>query len=285
MPTSAIDFKSLAFPNLSTISKYPALTVGLAIFTFVLLIIDLATSHALASKLSLYPGAPFHFDLNRLSFYPLFHQGFIHWVLNVVGLFTPMAIFERSHGTVYTGVTLNLLAVTAALQYCIVGSLLCPNTHVIGLSGIVFSFFSYIAYKEHELKPVIFTFKLSGREYSIPTLYSPFVFLVVTFILLPSSSLFGHLAGIGSGYLLGMDKLKILYPPSKIILFIEQKLQKPISLLDGIVVYYKEEDAIATRGVSYNPLLSQDVESAVNSDTLGVHYRGEGHVLGNNTSA
>ncbi|KAK7682980.1 hypothetical protein QCA50_014013 [Cerrena zonata] len=113
MPTSAIDFKSLAFPNLSTISKYPALTVGLAIFTFVLLIIDLATSHALA----------------------------------------------------------------------------------------------------------------------------------------------------------------------------KQKLEKPISLLDGIVVYYKEEDAIATRGVSYNPLLSQDVESAVNSDTLGVHYRGEGHVLGNNTSA
>lgn len=278
--SSPFNLSLVQFPNLSTISQYPALTVGLAIFSFLLLIIDLATGQALAHKFSLYPYAPIHFDLNRLSFYLLYHQGFIHWALNVFGLFTPMALFEKSHGTVYTGVTLNVLAVTAGLQYCLLGLVLYPNTHVIGLSGVVFSFLSYYAYKEHELRPVIYTFKVQGREYSIQTLYSPLILLVVSFFFLPGSSLFGHLAGISSGYLLGMGKLSILYPPSKVILFIEGKVERAIKLLDGVVIYYKEEDAIDQRGVSYNPILSQDIESAVNSDTLGTHYRGDGHVLG-----
>lgn len=270
---SALDYRQWSYPNLSTISQYPALTVGLSIFTFVLLLIDLGTNHSLAHKFSLSPLAPIKFDLNRLSFYLLFHQGLIHWALNVAGLFTPLSIFEQSHGTVYTGITLNLLAVTAALQYSLVGLLFFPHTHVIGLSGIVFSFFTFFAYKEHLSKPVIYTFKLLGREYSIPTLYSPLVALLVTFLLFPGSSFFGHLAGISSGYLLALDKLKILYPPSKIILWIEDKLSGAIGLLDGIVIYYREDESAENRGVSYTPILSQDVE-------LGAQYGGSGHVLG-----
>ena len=33
----------------------------------------------------------------------------------------PLAVFETRNGTIHTGVTLNLLTVIAALQYCIVG--------------------------------------------------------------------------------------------------------------------------------------------------------------------
>lgn len=274
-PMSAFDYSQWSYPNLSTVSHYPALTVGISLFTFVLLLIDLGTGHSLAHKFSLFPLAPIKFDLNRISFYLLFHQGLIHWGLNIAGLFTPLSIFEKTHGTVYTGVTLNLLAVTAALQYSLVGLLLFPHTHVIGLSGVVFSFFSFFAYKEHQLKPVIYTFKLQGREYSIPTLYSPFVALLVTLIILPGSSFFGHLAGISSGYLLAMDKLKILYPPSKVILWIEDKLAGPIGLLDGIVVYYKEHDSVDARGISYTPILAQDEESGSTQPFVG-----SGHVLG-----
>lgn len=244
------------------VKQRPALTVGLGIFTFVLLAVDVIASHAIATKVSLYPGAPFHLDLNRLSLYPLFHQGLIHWALNYAAIFQPLSRFEVAHGTVYTGVTLNVLAVTAALQYSIVGILLFPNTHVVGLLGIVFSFAAYYAYKEHHTSPVLYTFKLQGREVLIPTLYAPFVFLVATVFLLPGSSFFGHLAGIGSGYLLALDKLKFMYPPSKIILWIEGKVAAAIALLDGLVVYYKEEDAIPQRGISYNPILNKDVESA-----------------------
>lgn len=275
LPMSAFDYSQWSYPNLSTVSHYPALTVGISLFTFALLLVDLGTGHSLAHKFSLFPLAPIKFDLNRISFYLLFHQGLIHWALNVAGLFTPLSIFEKTHGTVYTGITLNLLAVTAALQYSLVGLLLFPHTHVIGLSGVVFSFFSFFAYKEHQLKPVIYTFKLQGREYSIPTLYSPFVALLVTLIILPGSSFFGHLAGISSGYLLAMDKLKILYPPSKVILWIENKLAGPIGLLDGVVVYYKEQDSVDARGISYTPILTQDEESGSTQPFVG-----SGHVLG-----
>jgi membrane associated rhomboid family serine protease len=282
---SPLFINKLALPNLATITQYPALTVGLSVFTFLLLVIDLCSNQALSQKFSLYPNAPFEFDLNRLSFYLLFHRGFTHWLLNVVGLFSPLAIFERTNGTVFTGVTLNVLAVTAGLQFCIVGKLLYPNTQVIGLSGVVFLFMSFMAYKEHHTTPVIYTFKYQGSEVSIPTLYSPFIFLIVCMVLIPGSSFWGHLAGISSGYLLALGYIKFLYPPLKAILFIERKLQTPINALRSLVVYYKEEEAIEQRGVSYNPLLSSDPESALNDIpvTTGARtnsFAGEGQVLG-----
>lgn len=85
---SPLFINKLALPNLATITQYPALTVGLSVFTFLLLVIDLCSNQALSQKFSLYPNAPFEFDLNRLSFYLLFHRGFTHWLLNVVGLFS-----------------------------------------------------------------------------------------------------------------------------------------------------------------------------------------------------
>lgn len=60
----------------------------------------------------------------------------------------PLAVFETRNGTIHTGVTLNLLTVIAALQYCIVGLIFYPNTGVIGLSGIAFLLMSYMAYHE-----------------------------------------------------------------------------------------------------------------------------------------
>ncbi|CUM66070.1 uncharacterized protein PRCAT00003724001 [Priceomyces carsonii] len=257
------DLERLRVPTLSTLSKYPALSVGLTLFTFILLILDFITLHALSHTLSLYPYAPLKFDLNRLSFYCVVHQGLLHWLFNAVGLFPLISMFERTHGTVYTGITLNLLAVTAGLQYCIVGLLLYPNTHIIGISGIIFLFISYFAYKEYQFRPYIYSFQLSGREVKIPTLYSPFAALIICKILIPSSSFFGHLAGISSGFLLGHGYLRILYPPSKVILYIESKVSRGILSLEGLVTYYPETEAINTRGVSYNPILSLDAESAL----------------------
>lgn len=252
----------IELPTMATIATYPALSVGLCIFTFLALLVDTYFGTAISHAVSLYPYAPAHFDMNRLSMYLLFHQGLFHWLFNIIALFTPLAMFERAHGTVYTGITLNLLAVVAGLQYCILGVFLYPETHVIGLSGVVFSFMSFYAYKEHQVQPVLYTFKFQGREHSIPTLYSPIFFLFVTSILLPGSSFFGHLAGMSTGYLLAMDYLRILYPPSKVVLFIEKKLSTPISCLQSVVTYYTEAEAVEFRGVSYNPILSQGPETA-----------------------
>ncbi|ODV80742.1 rhomboid protein 2 [Suhomyces tanzawaensis NRRL Y-17324] len=264
-----------SFPlDLSSVNHYPALTVGLPIFTFILLLANVGDW--LSAVFSLYPGAPFKLDLNRLSFYILFHRSFLHWFLNCLALATPMAIFERTHGTVYTGVTLNLLAAVAGLQYCVVGLLFYPDTHVVGLSGVVFSFLSYVAVKEHQHRPV-YTYTFQSRTVSIPTLWTPLIFVTITAVLLPGSSLFGHLAGVSTGYLLGLGYLKVLYPPSKVILWIERKLAVPISKLDGLVVYYRELEAIESRGVTYTSLLVEDLEASASTPAP---FRGDGQVLG-----
>ena len=240
---------------LAFLQEYPALTVGLPIFTLVLLFLDAILGRVLSGACSLYPGAIFHLDMNRVLLYLLFHQNLPHWLLNSVALATPLALYERTHGTVNTGITLNLLAVVTAIPYLIVGSLIFPNVHVVGLSGIVFLLLAFTAFKEHGHNPVLYTFKLSGREYSIPTLWSPFFFLLVS-VFMPGSSFWGHLFGITTGYLLGMGKLDVLFPPLRAVIWIENKLARPISSLDGLVTFIREEDAVALRSVSYRPLFS-----------------------------
>lgn len=251
---------AFAVPTIASLLQYPALTVGLAIFTFGLLVVDLVTGHFLAHKFSLYPSAPFEFDLNRLLFYLLFHQNLLHWLFNVVGLFTPMALFERAHGTIHTGITLNLLAVVAGLQFCVLGLVIYPDSNVIGLSGVVFSFLSFYAFKEHQLQPVLHTFQFQGRQHSIPTLWAPVILLVVTLFVFPASSFFGHLAGISLGYLLAMGKINILYPPLKVVLWIENKASPAIALLDGLVTFVNEDDAIHGRGTAYTSIWAAPVE-------------------------
>ncbi|KAK6461620.1 rhomboid protein 2 [Scheffersomyces coipomensis] len=280
-------------------SKYPALTVGLTIFTFFLYIIDdFFLSFYLAHKFSLSPQSIGEFDLNRVSFYILYHKNILHWLFNVVTLFTPLAIFERNHGTVHTGITLNLLAVVTAIQYTIVGLFLYPDTSVIGLSGIAFSFLSYLAFNESKLRKTIHLFHYNNRDYTIPTLYTPVITLFLCLILIPGSSFFGHLFGLTSGYLLSFGYIKFLYPPPKVVLFIENKLSGAIAKLDGLVIFYKEEDN--HREISYTSHFDKDLElgSFFNSLTSSTGitatststttaaateqttFRGDGHVLG-----
>lgn len=262
-------------PSLSKLQEYPALTVGLVIFTFLLLVYDVSLDFSLSYKFALYPDAPLSFDLNRLSFYLLFHQGLFHWALNIASLVFPLALFEQKHGTIHTGITLNLLAVITGLQFCIVGHFLYPETHVIGLSGVVFSFISYIAFNEHKYNPILYQFKVASYDVDVPTLYGPFIYLIVTSIIFPGSAFFGHLFGITTGFMLGAGYIKPLYPPVKIVLFIEDKLARPIAKLNQIVHWVHEKDAQSSRSVVYEPLLSTDPEAPRPSNP----FPGEGNVL------
>lgn len=241
---------------LAALKEAPALSVGILIFASLFQAIYPKDSKALL----LSPSAPLDLNLNALSFYIFPHVNWFHLLLNLVLLYPLLSRFERTHGTVYTGVTLNLLAVVTALQYCIVGLVLYPLDYAGGLSGIVFSLLTFFCYKEHVASPVIATFKFNGREALIPTLYFPFINLLIVGILIPSTSFFGHLFGIVAGYLLAMDKIKFMYPPLKVLLFIELKVEPGILQLKKIVNYIREDDALAERGVSYQPILSTDVE-------------------------
>lgn len=234
----------------------PALSVGIIIFSFVFYAVYPPDSTALL----LTPWAPYELNLNAISFYIFPHVNLVHLVLNLFALFPLLSKYEATHGTVYTGVTLNVVAVVTALQYCLVGMLLYPSQAVGGLLGECFTFLTYYCFKEHVTTPVIYTFKINGREVLIPTLYFPFVNLFLIAVLVPSTSFFGHLAGIGTGYLLATDRVNFMFPPLKVILFIEKKLAPGIAKLQQLVNFIKEEDAVNERGVSYQPIFSSDLE-------------------------
>lgn len=238
--------------------KTPALSVGLCIFSFLFYLCLDKTSTALV----LYPDTPLKLDLNTLSFYIFPHVNLVHLFVNLISLFPLISAFEKANGTVYTGVTLNLLAVLTAIMYCVPGLLLYPNDGVAGLLAVVFSFLTYFCQKEHNLTPVICLFKVANNDISVPTEYFQFVNLFLIAILIPSTSFFGHLAGIGAGYLLAYDYLRVLYPPLKALLFIENKLSTGISKLKFIVDFVSEEDAVVRRSGSYTPLMSSDIESS-----------------------
>lgn len=265
-----MDFQQIS-QRLSLVDKLqPALSVGLPVFTFFLLLVDFVTGNAVSRAFALHPGAIFKLELNRILLYPLAHTGFLHWIFNVVSLSALLARFERVNGTVYTGITLNLLAVVTAVIYTVLGGILSPSSRVEGLSALFFSFLEYFALKEQAHFPIAFEW---SPRYRLQTKYSPFAVLFLTWVLVPNSSFLGHLAGIGAGYLLAENYLKVLYPPRKAILFIEDKLENLIAKLLPIVVYYRESQAVDTRGVAYMPLFGADNEAAAQFETSG-------HVLG-----
>lgn len=252
----------------------PALSVGIIIFSLIFYALYPTDSTALV----LLPSSPIDLNLNAISFYIFPHVNLFHLILNLVALFPLLSRYEASHGTVYTGVTLNLLAVVTALQYCLVGLLLYPTDAVGGLSGICFSLLTYFCYKEHESNPVIMSLHVAGSQIQVPTLYFPFFNLFLIALVIPSTSFFGHLAAIGAGYLLALGKLSVLYPPTKILLAIETFLAGGIAKLQGLVLYIREEDAINMRSVAYAPILSEDLE--LNNSGAGTETEGFSRRLG-----
>lgn len=263
---------------------HPALSVGLIVFTFLGVVVNLVTGNALTNHFALKPSLLRNFQLNNLSFYSMLHTGVFHWLLNMLALFAPLLHFERHHGTVYTGVTLNLLTVIAALQYCIVGTLLFPNTPAVGVSGIVFSLMTFTAVKENGSVPVLRLGRLGSRDVQVPTLYMPFIMLCLCFFLFPSSLFWGHLLGISTGYLLAKGYLTVLYPPSWIVIAIESRLAPLISLLSPLVVFHGEEDAVVRRQSAYVSLLPEpDMEQGqpvIPGQPLPPVFPGQGRVVG-----
>lgn len=260
--------------SLQRLRATPALSVGIVIFALGFYAVYPADSTALL----LLPSAPIDLNMNALSFYIFPHVNVFHLVINLVALFPLLSRYEQNHGTIYTGVTLNLLAMVTALQYCLVGLVLYPTDAVAGLSGICFSLLTYFCYKEHETNPVIMSLHVAGSQIHVPTVYFPFFNLFLVALVIPSTSFFGHLAAIGAGYLLALGKLSVLYPPAKVILAIERFLAAGIAKLQGLVLYIREEDAASVRSVAYSPILSEDLE--LNTSGAGTETEGFSRRLG-----
>ena len=248
-------------------NTYPALTVGFPLFTLLMLIINTATGGAVNKALALSPTVEPLLDLlNRLLFFQVVHKGFFHWALNMMGLFTPMMLFERTHGTVYTGITLNLLAVFCGIPYYLLGKVFYKNAAVLGLLGYVFSFFTYYCWRESRVNRVARRYVVGSKEVEIPTAGLPVVILLlwtaISWVFDLQTSFPGHAIAVVLGYLLGMGHMAKLYPPSTAILWIESKVSKGIDQLAPLVTYYREEVSSGNRSVEYSPIFSFDLESS-----------------------
>lgn len=253
----------------------PALSIGLVLFLTFLYLLNFFV--AVNDKIALSPKSLTSFDLNRLSLYPLGHLSIFHLILNLSAIVTPISVFERRHGTVYTGVVLNLLAISAALLYCVIGLIFYPDASVLGASAWVFSFAGFFAYQESLIKP---TYTISP-SYHLPTIATPLVPILIIAILVPGSSLIGHLFGLASGYALAYGIFTKLVPPSNVIEWIEEKVDKLIQLIPEPIEYYREVDAKHIRQQDeYVSVLDNDVLPVSEERDTGNTFQGQGQVLG-----
>lgn len=58
----------------------------------------------------------------------------------------------------------------------------------------------------------------------IPTWASPLLLAILVALLVPNTSLLGHLCGLGTGYAWGLGYIKFLAPPEKILRWVEGKM-------------------------------------------------------------
>ncbi|RAL09652.1 GPI-anchor transamidase subunit GAA1 [Aspergillus homomorphus CBS 101889] len=157
----------------------------------------------------------------RLNTYPFIHVGFFHAFLNLLAVTPLLERFEAEHGTL-TAVALffgPLSTFPAGLYILFEKFALHRNTAVTGASVWVFLLLGSEAIRTFKSNPYF-----SLGPYKIPTWTSPLFACGLVSILVPNTSLLGHLCAIFVGYLLGLGYLKVLVPPEWGLRWVEGKL-------------------------------------------------------------
>lgn len=93
-----------------------------------------------------------------------------------------------------------------------------------------------------------------------PTWGKPIPVFVVVALILPGPSIFSHMFGLGAGYLMAMGYLRFMIePPSKVVLFIENKIAFLIDLIPSEIRYIKEVEAIELRKNAFSGMNSTEL--------------------------
>jgi len=160
-------------------------------------------------------------SLYRTNTFPLIHRNFLHALLNIIALTPLLERFEAEHGTL-TSLLLFFgpLSTIPAIMYTFLERMvLRGNSAILGASIWVFMLLGMEAIKTYRTNPY---FELGTTR--IPTWTTPLILVLFVFVLIPHTSLLGHLCGLGVGYLFGLGYLKFLAPPEKILRWIEGKM-------------------------------------------------------------
>ncbi|KAM0324536.1 hypothetical protein ACHAQA_007921 [Verticillium albo-atrum] len=157
----------------------------------------------------------------RINTFPFIHVNFIHAILNILALTPLMERFESEFGTL-TSISLFIgpLTTIPAVIYTIIELvILRRNTPVMGASIWVFLLLGVEAIRTYKTNP-----HLTLGTWQIPTWTMPLVLAVVVSVLIPGTSLLGHLCSLAVGYLFGLGYLKFLAPPEWGLRWVESKL-------------------------------------------------------------
>ncbi|QLQ81368.1 hypothetical protein HG537_0F01290 [Torulaspora globosa] len=239
-----------------------ALTTGLVVFLFALFCLNKVFS--INDSMSLSPRQVF--NIGRLSNYPLAHVSLLHLLFNVVSLVGPLNVFESQHGTVHTGVVLNLTAVITGLLYCVFGRLFYPDTSIAGASGWCFTLFGYFSYKESVISP---RYHIPNSNFAFPTVLVPMVLLILISIFVPGVSFWGHFFALIVGYFIGAKEkvFRKIMPPSWIIEKIEEKAERLIRLIPSWVKFYREKDMTERDVAKYSSLFAPQDPLPLHNDS------------------
>lgn len=157
----------------------------------------------------------------RLNTFPLIHTNIFHYILNLVTLVPFLERFESEHGTIVTFVLFTgpFGLLPGAVYTIIERFILHSNTSIVGSSIWVFLLLANESIKTYRQNPY---FEIN--DYKIPTWTTPLFLIVVIWVLIPGTSLLGHLCGALVGYGWGLGYIRFLAPHDKILRWIEGKL-------------------------------------------------------------
>ncbi|KAJ6788907.1 hypothetical protein PWT90_00118 [Aphanocladium album] len=205
----------------SYIFRLPLFTRAIVLIIFLLSLLSLPGFWDIQAWGSLVPDKVSLFAAHRVTTFPLIHVNILHAILNVVALTPLMERFENEYGTL-TSLALffgPLTTVPAVLYLVIESGILRLNNAIMGASIWVFLLLGMEAIRTYRSNP-----HLVIATHHIPTWTTPLLLAFVVAALVPSSSLLGHLCGLGVGYIAGLGYVKYIAPPEWALRWIELKL-------------------------------------------------------------
>lgn len=217
------------------VSHLPIISTGITLFLLIVYLLELKIDQ-LTINWALNPTLILQFELSRLTTYPLVHFSPLHLVFNMLSLWPSLAAFEMAHGSLHTAIVLNTTGAVTGVIYTIISLILNidADSYIGGASGWCFIFIT--------VDCLVKSVEMANIEIyngvSIPTKLLPFVYLVLSQVIVPSSSFLGHLVALIVGFLVFKGYLgPLCSPPFKVVEKIEKSgpFKKLLSLKEYFV--------------------------------------------------
>ncbi|CAK7208758.1 Putative rhomboid protease [Sporothrix curviconia] len=204
----------------SYLARLPLFTRVVAGLIVALYLLDWLPLWDLRAWGSLVPSKLSFATLYRTNTFPLIHLNLFHMVANLAALIPLLDRFEGEHGTITTlALFFGPFSTLPALIYVAFERIFRMDTVVMGASVWVFLLLGVEAIRTYRTNP-----SLMVASVPVPTWATPLFFVFVIAVFIPNTSLPGHLAGLGVGYLCGFGYLKFLSPPESALRWIEARL-------------------------------------------------------------